>query len=147
MKKGEKYLLGGLLIVLGVAIGWNSISMTGNVVGSSNQGIGSILGLALIIGGMLVFLAKDRGDSEGGLEKETKTVKRLEEIRDSGSVGSYNELYRLANKIEGLTIREAARHANIYSGGVLVTRIPRHARNVKKGTYLRIVRDLLAYAS
>lgn len=66
MKKGERYLLGGLLIILGGILGWNSISMTGNVIGGVDNGIGSILGIALIIGGMLVCMS-----GASGLERKT----------------------------------------------------------------------------
>lgn len=55
MKK-VTFILGGVLITVGIIIALKSLSITGYAVGNISQGIGSILGLILIVIGMLVYL-------------------------------------------------------------------------------------------
>ncbi len=65
MKK-VKLILAVILIIVGITLALKSLSMTGYTVGNISQGVGSILGLILIILGTLVYLASvfDFGERE-----------------------------------------------------------------------------------
>lgn len=57
MGRGLKFLLGLLLVATGIIISLKSLSLTGQVIGNVSSGVGSILGVILIIAGALVYLA------------------------------------------------------------------------------------------
>jgi hypothetical protein len=55
MKK-VKLILAIILVGVGMTIALKSLSITGYAIGNLSQGLGSILGLVLIIAGILVYL-------------------------------------------------------------------------------------------
>lgn len=56
MKK-VKLILAGVLIIVGMTLALKSLSMTGYAIGNISPGIGSVLGIVLIVMGILVYLA------------------------------------------------------------------------------------------
>ncbi len=77
MKKGTLVIASTILVVIGLILLVSSLSITGNVISNKiGKTTGSILGLALIIGGILLFQL----ERAGGLEvKIYATTKPLEE--------------------------------------------------------------------
>jgi hypothetical protein len=137
MKKGVLVTISAIITITGLIILVSSLTMTGNVI---SEDIGKtserLIGLVLVIGGMLLFLAS----------KREKVERRLEQMLDSGKVGTYDELERYAKKM-GYEIKEGKKHREVYLGDTYVTDIPRHKGTAKKGLYRKIIRDLISAAA
>lgn len=140
MKEKFRIGIGTLSLLIGVFLVLDSFSgITGHVVSEqTGKGIGSILGLAFVIGGLLLFaLEIQERRKEGGLERNL-----AQEILKSGKVMlETRKLKRLANRM-GYDHREVREGYQVLGyGGGPITVIPNH-RRVSIGVYRNIVRAL-----
>ena len=88
MKRGILVVISTIIFIIGLIFLVSSLSITGNVISEKiGKTTGSILGLALIIGGILLFQA---GRAQGGLEiKIYTTIKPLSERKSKTDTVKY----------------------------------------------------------
>lgn len=137
MKKILRYI-GLMSSLVGVIFLFNATSdITGFVIVEEiGKGVSSVLGIALVIGGLLILMSSR--DEEGGLEKRTEKIAvRLKQAIDSGRIGTYDELVRMCKRLE-YNIEKGGRHYVIKHEGHTVTAIPRHGKDVNRNTYISI---------
>lgn len=139
-KANLRKILGTLIFLMGVVFVLNSFTITGNVVMDRvEEGMSLGFGLILVVVGAALFFLT--------LEKRILKLKRkLEQAKKSGQMGSYDDLRRIAKKMD-YELKEGSRHSEVFHQGQKITEIPRHSGNEKKGTYNGIRDSLIKYAS
>jgi len=148
MKTRVLRFVGFVSLVVGLILILNSFSrVTGfTIIDSIGEETSSIAGIILFIAGILL-LSTSRV-AENPLEQKTGEDKKIARIRGeieqtlrSGSVGTERDLRYIATKL-GYNLVEGGNHTSVYNGDRLVTQIPRHSGDLKKGTYRGILSSL-----
>jgi hypothetical protein len=130
MKKGTLVITSTILVIIGLVLLVSSLSITGNVVSEKiGKTPSSILGLAFIIGGVVLFMA--RRSKEGNLAKQVlESGAVLSRPRDIKKIARKMGYEIVGNKREGYTV--------LYEKGRLTT-IPGH---ISKETFYSIMKAL-----
>ena len=148
MKTRVLRFVGFVSIFIGLILIFNSFSrITGfTIIESIEEEMSSIIGIILFIAGILLLSTSRVAESPleqkvGEDKKVTKIRREIEQTLCSGSIGTERDWRNIATRL-GYNLVEGGNHTSVYNGDHLVTQIPRHRGDLKKGTYRGILSSL-----
>jgi len=147
---------GALCLLIGVFLLSTSYDFTGFVVSNeTGSSAGSVLGIILLIIGLLLIIT-NREERKGGIEEITekefqaneKTLNRIKQILQNRSIGTYEEIIKLAEGV-GYEVVSGGKHFKVmyFPGKPLIGKgnrpvtIPVHGKPTKN-MYIDILKDL-----
>jgi len=148
MQKRTLNLLGILLILIGAVLLLNSAGITGfAILENVDKTAGNILGLALVVGGVLLLQAGV--EREGKERRLEKALRATQQELQSGRRGTVRDVRYFARKLDYDIIKAGGRHQEhiIDRQGNLIEPLAVHPGDMAIGTYRKILRSLIDNAA
>jgi len=149
MQKRTLNLLGILLILIGAVLLLNSAGITGfAILENVDKTAGNILGLALVVGGVLLLQAREGEEREGRERRLEKALRATQQELKSGRRGTVRDVKYFARQL-GYGIESGGRHQEhiVDRQGNLIEPLAVHPGDIAIGTYRRILRSLIDNAA
>jgi hypothetical protein len=149
MQKRTLNILGILLILIGALLLLNSSGITGfAILENVDKTAGNILGLALVVGGVLMLQAREGEEREGRERRLERALKETQQELKSGRRGTVRDVRYFARRL-GYDVVGGGRHQEriVDRQGNLIEPLAVHPGDIAIGTYRGILRSLIEHVA